>query len=447
MAEQAVTSERPIVSWRFRLALAILLAGVLLSMVFLLGLRASPAVVIVEAYKRDSLAVDADVNGVVSPGDTILYAITITNSGDDPATSTMFYDAPDSNTSLVVGSVQVGYGTIISGNSSGDIDVLVDIGTISATTSVAVSFQVTINDPFPPGVPDVVNYGMVGFYDETGTPRGEITDDPDTPGVDYTYTPVIRDPAILVEKQLTDAEIDIVYPNTLTFTIFITNVGLEVDVLPLTDVYDTNLLDFVDASPYPDEDDDDGSLDWYDLTGPAPNGFGSNLLPGQSVSVTVVFTVANDISVTVNTAAVISATDAFGDPASGGSDDYTIINVPTAAEVLYFRVDSITGRRVRLAWATATEIDNVGFKLYRAYESVRAPAEVVAYVPSQAHGGGAAYAHTDIVPTDGTWWYWLVDVDTSGHETFQNAVYADVDQRYEMLYLPLVLSRAEYGSP
>ncbi len=447
MAEQVATSERPIVSWRFRLVLAILLAGALFSMVLLLSLRASPAVVIVEAFKRDSLAVDADGNGVVSPGDTILYAITITNSGDDPATSAMFYDAPDGNTSLVIGSVQVSYGTIISGNSPGDIDVLVDIGTISATTSVTVNFRVTINDPFPPGVPEVVNYGMVGFNDETGAPRGEITDDPDTPGVDYTYTPVIRDPAILVEKQLTDAEMDDVYPNTLTFTIVMTNLGLAMDVLTLTDDYDPYYLSFVDASPYPEEDANDGSLMWYDLTGSPPNGLGSNLSPGQSISVTVIFTVANDITVTVNTATVISATDVFGDPASGGSDDYVIMDVQTAAEVLYFRVDSITGRKVRLAWATATEIDNVGFKLYRAYESVRAPAEVVAYVPSQAHGGGATYAHTDVVPTDGTWWYWLVDVDTSGQETFQSAAYADVDQRYEMLYLPLVLSRAEYGSP
>ncbi|MEW6212238.1 MAG: DUF11 domain-containing protein, partial [Acidobacteriota bacterium] len=43
--------------------------------------------------------------GNAEPGDTLMYTVTITNSGPDPATNVNFTDTIDANTTLVAGSV------------------------------------------------------------------------------------------------------------------------------------------------------------------------------------------------------------------------------------------------------------------------------------------------------------------------------------------------------
>ena len=57
---------------------------------------------------------------------------------------------------------------------------------------------------------------------------------------------------------------------------------------------------------------------------------------------------------------------------------------------------------------------------------------------------GATYAYTNTVPMDGTWWYWLADVDTRGVATHSApaAIRADVNAalRYRV-YLPVVVKR------
>ena len=62
------------------------------------------------ASKIDRLFADADNNGVPSPGDTLLYQVTIQNIGNAAATGMKFTDVPDPNTRLVVGSVQTSQG-------------------------------------------------------------------------------------------------------------------------------------------------------------------------------------------------------------------------------------------------------------------------------------------------------------------------------------------------
>ena len=84
------------------------------------------------ATKVGSLFVDADGNGVVSPGDTLLYKLDFTNTGNSPLNGISAVDTPDPNTTLVVGSVQTSLGTVTSGNTAGDTVVAADIGTIPA---------------------------------------------------------------------------------------------------------------------------------------------------------------------------------------------------------------------------------------------------------------------------------------------------------------------------
>jgi len=108
--------------------------------------------------------------------------------------------------------------------------------------------------------------------------------------------------------------------------------------------------------------------------------------------------------------------------------DFGFYNIPTAVELLYFRVDGVSGPHVRLAWATAVEIDNFGFNLYRAPANDFSRAELIHFEPSSIGGSGpgATYGYVDRVPSNGVWWYWLADLDTQGHETRHAPVSAAV---------------------
>jgi hypothetical protein len=247
---------------------------------------------------------------------------------------------------------------------------------------------------------------------------------------------------VVVEKRLVAAEIDEVMPNYLTFTIAITNVGpTAISTLPLRDVYDSYYLSFVDATPYPDEDADDGELTWNNLTAAPPHGFGANLLPGQAFVINTVFSVAHTIDVTItNTAIVSQAQDIYENEPDEEDSSVEIINVPTAVELLYFRIEGYQTQQTELAWATALESDNLGFYIYRAPADDLSRASQVAFIPSQAHSGGATYAYTDQAPGAGPWWYWLADVDTSMRETFHGPVsttsFAQAFNHH--VYLPLI---------
>jgi uncharacterized repeat protein (TIGR01451 family) len=433
MTQRTTTPNQLTAPWRFRAVLVILLAATLLLLISLLVSRAEPAAVVLSATKTDSLFIDANGDGLPNAGDTLLYQVVITNTGDDPATGGLFADNPDVDAPLVVGSVQTSQGTIIRGNTPGDTDVYVDTGDILAYSTMTISFQAEITYTV---ATEVSNQGLISTTEVLPL----YTDDPDTPASDDpTITPLVY-PTILVDKILVAADLDDMHPNFVTFTITVSNIGpTAIDVLPLYDEYDPYYLSFLDATTYPEEDADDGRLTWYDLTGTSPNGFGYNLPSGEAFIIDTVFSVTHDITVTVNLAQAAGALDEFGAPLGSIYTEAVVVNVPTAAEVLYFRTDEINGRKVQLEWATATEVDNVGFKLYRTSDSMHGQAEQVAYIPSQAHGSGAIYTHVDTVPQPGSWWYWLVDVDTSGQETLQGAVKVTVDRHFPLLYLPLIL--------
>jgi len=364
----------------------------------------------------------------VAPGQAVrnmpfTYTVRITNTGQVTFDPLVLTDTLPADFHYVVGS----------GDPS-DPDVIAEpllvwrnLGPLAPGESITVTFAVTAT----PGITGTYwNVALVGGE----YPGGVLTDTDDAPVA-------ISDPAIALDKQLVSADLDDVFPNYVTFTIVITNVGVSaIDVLPLLDAYDPYYLSFFWAEPMPDEPADDGLLTWYDLTGPAPNGFGRDLAPGESFRITTVFSVVHEITTTVNTAYVEGPYDIYDNPANEPRDDEVITNIPTAVELLYFRVGGTAGPQVRLEWATAVEIDTFGFRLYRAPVADFARAEAVVFVPSEARGGGATYVYTDTVPYDGTWWYWLADVDTSGGETVHGPVSAVVGPAAlpYRVYLPLV---------
>jgi uncharacterized repeat protein (TIGR01451 family) len=141
------------------------------------GDRISPAKMPrLKAIQIGTLSGDKNGNGAANPGDTLLYTVQITNTGTADATSVVFTDTPDPNTTLVVGSVQSTGGTVKSGNDTGNTMIVVDIGTLPVGASVTITYSVLINDPFPEGITSISNQATITSAELAPT----LTDDPST---------------------------------------------------------------------------------------------------------------------------------------------------------------------------------------------------------------------------------------------------------------------------
>ena len=183
---------------------------------------------LIDVYKKASLLVDADNNGMPSPGDTLLYNITVHNDGNQTAAAVVYDDTPDANTALVAGSVSSNRGTIESGNGAGHTSVRVNIGELPAGAQAQISYRVTINSPLPPQVVQVSNQGITSGGNFNNVP----SDDPDTPGLpkDPTDVTVVAAPVLDAHKRaslLVDAD-DNGMPNsgdTLLYNVTIINSG------------------------------------------------------------------------------------------------------------------------------------------------------------------------------------------------------------------------------
>ena len=142
---------------------------------------------VLAARKSASLAVDADGDGAIGPGDTLGYSIAVTNSGNQPATGVVVSDAPPATTRLVVGSITTDRGGVTTGNAAGDTTVAVAVGTLLPGASATVAFRVRVAAPLPAGTTSIRNQATVTA---DGLPALR-TDDPVTVTVgDPTVVPV-----------------------------------------------------------------------------------------------------------------------------------------------------------------------------------------------------------------------------------------------------------------
>jgi hypothetical protein len=89
---------------------------------------------------------------------------------------------------------------------------------------------------------------------------------------------------------------------------------------------------------------------------------------------------------------------------------------------------SPTGDDILLEWKTATELDNLGFNVYRASAPQGTRTRLNAsLIPTQAPGSavGADYAFVDKAVEPGlAYYYWLEDVDVEGTATLHGPVSA-----------------------
>jgi hypothetical protein len=127
-----------------------------------------------------------------------------------------------------------------------------------------------------------------------------------------------------------------------------------------------------------------------------------------------------------------------GDYGSSGWDLAFRVHLqgPTAVEMAGFSATP-QGNSIALAWETATELDNLGFNLYRA-EAADGPRTRLntALFPSQNPGSavGASYHFVDdSVEAGGTYFFWLEDVDVHGTATLHGPVSASLDPLRRLL--------------
>lgn len=108
----------------------------------------------IDATKVVAIATDADASGDLTPGDTLLYTVTLVNEGG-PATNVVFTDSTPLHTTYVNGSATTSAGTI-----AGTDPLEVDVGPMAAGASVTITFRVTVDAGTPAGAL-IRNQGLV----------------------------------------------------------------------------------------------------------------------------------------------------------------------------------------------------------------------------------------------------------------------------------------------
>jgi uncharacterized repeat protein (TIGR01451 family) len=140
--------------------------------------------------------------------------------------------------------------------------------------------------------------------------------------------------------------------------------------------------------------------------------------------------------------APLSFSNATGTLINGEVEDHYRKNTPTAVTLAAFNA-TVEGQAVRVTWETATELDNLGFNLYRS-ESPAGPwmklnAELIAAQnPGAVFGASYEWLDSEVRP-DTTVYYRLEDVDVSGVSTFHGPVSATVTG-------PTAVRIAEFGA-
>jgi hypothetical protein len=115
----------------------------------------------------------------------------------------------------------------------------------------------------------------------------------------------------------------------------------------------------------------------------------------------------------------------IGRTMGGEVEDY-YFEFPTAVSQLPLSAIGV-GSSVTLFWETVSELDNLGFNVYRATSPegarVRLNAELIPSLVAPGSPFGAAYQYVDrTVKASGTYYYWLESADIYGHTGLQGPV-------------------------
>ncbi|MEP5566605.1 MAG: hypothetical protein ABJN62_02105 [Halioglobus sp.] len=157
------------------------------------------------------------------PGQELTYTLTLQNTGDAPATNITITDTPDAIGEFLVGTVMTSVGTVIKGNTSGDVEIEIAVPSLAAGATATVTYNVNVPLPYPAGVlapQELVNQALA-----VSAELPDIdSDDPTTPGVDdATVVPIAADPIMTVRKS--DGLYRVMPGDTLAYTVIYANIG------------------------------------------------------------------------------------------------------------------------------------------------------------------------------------------------------------------------------
>jgi predicted outer membrane repeat protein len=107
--------------------------------------------------------------------------------------------------------------------------------------------------------------------------------------------------------------------------------------------------------------------------------------------------------------------------------DWTVSDGMPLAVTLSSFTAQVQEDYVLVAWETLSEVDTLGFNLWRGLAADGSDREVLTFVPAQSPGStqGAVYQVQDAAVQAGTtYWYWLEDIDLGGQTTLHGPVSA-----------------------
>ncbi|HHB90104.1 MAG TPA: hypothetical protein ENK60_02215, partial [Anaerolineae bacterium] len=330
-------------------------------------------------------------------------------------------------------------------------------GIYTFTNLVADDYTITIDaSNFQPGGPLEgwnASPAKVGGDDTIDSDGDEVTHDvtvtlaagEDNPNIDFGFYPTSG--YTLTKTLNTTGAIRV--GDVISFTITITNTGNTWLVeLPLRDTYDTTYLSYGGngnyADPPSDDNNDDGQIDWTDLTDQV-----GDLAPGNVAIVTVWFTTLADTSgepggVTMNTATahnVVADPDGPSGPlppdeslddlqGPTSSDRPVEILQPTGLFVTDFSAQ-VAGPDVTLRWETVSELNIAGFQVLRRRITSDAFEPVGEFVTAQWSGmdQGGVYTLTDANLAVGRYVYLLQVVTLDGRTVNEESIQVTVRSR------------------
>lgn len=150
------------------------------------------------ATKVAQLAVDADGDGLPSPGDQVEYTLVVSSTGTGSATLVQIVDPIPAHAAVVAGSVETTSGTITATD-----PVTVAIASLAPGGAATIRFRVQVDAAFPPHVLALSNQATVSAAGAAPV----LTDDPATPEADDpTRTEIYILPAIsVVDAEVSEA--------------------------------------------------------------------------------------------------------------------------------------------------------------------------------------------------------------------------------------------------
>ncbi|MCP4540860.1 MAG: DUF11 domain-containing protein [Chloroflexi bacterium] len=161
-----------------------------------------------------------------------------------------------------------------------------------------------------------------GLYLSTAGAVATVPGDPITATASVSVR--LTRPSVAVVQQMIGDGANTTASDRVTLTIHLINTGPSpLATVPLTERYDPHMLRFVGAIPNSEKSSDDGTVDWSNLIQSPPHGIGRDLFSGETLTVTLVFSVTRPLTLTGPVESHVTIGQLY-DVYGNFSDGYTI---------------------------------------------------------------------------------------------------------------------------